>query len=391
VARLILHRLAACASFTCTDGWTAKTAVPAENIACLAGVCTSSTCCNPPTCESAAPLIPLACDLKRNARSIQCRGQTPSGCNTELCCTRQPSCGAHGWTVYFANYLNDVRVRKMVLDFDFTTGDVSLRAGSIRNVSRPGGGDGIILNPQNPNQLFVGGQQERIFVINVSNPNPDTNWWRQFTTGSRVFHVVAIDDETIVGSHVDGWTNVSYSKLVGGTLPDRSTATIVPVTGAVPKVVSLIPVSNGRILYTTSTEAGEPGNVGFATISTSALATQTPLIQNVRAHNGVFRPSTGALYLWGQRTVSQYTLAGALVASIDVTALIGEIGTPGARHVDNGVIFADRWLLIAVNAGKLIWFDLAGAASIADARSGSFIVTPSDEFDAFTLPVCVRA
>ncbi len=335
--------------------------------------------------------MPLTCGLKKNARAIQCPGQSLGGCTAPLCCSPLPNCGLFGWTVYFANYLNDVRVRKMVLDFDFESGDVTMRANSVKNVSRPGGGDGIILNPQNQNQLFVGGQQERIFVVNVSNPDVNTNWWRQITTGARVYHVIAIDQDTIVGSHVEGGATVSYSKLVGGTLPDRSVATILPVTGAVPKVVSIIPVSGGRLIYTTSPEGGEPGNVGFATISATELNTQAPLIQDVRAHNGVFRASAGQLYLWGRTTVAQYDLAGNLVSSVDVASLIGNAGTAGARHVDNGVIFQDRWLLIAVNAGKLLWFDLNGVAALSSARSGALNVTQGDELDSITVPVCVRA
>jgi len=295
-----------------------------------------------------------------------------------------------GYNVYFANYVQDFRVQKMTVIFDDVSGTVSLVPGSIAIVSRPGGGDDIVVNPQDSTQLFVGGQQERMFVIDTTNPNPMTNWWRQFTTGLNIFHVEVIDNNHVVGTNVEGAPWFSYHTIVGGTLADQTTAPILPITPPV-SVVSIIRINNGIFAYTTSNEFGPPGDVGFLTITPAGATALPPIITGVPAHNGAYHVPSNTLIIWGAQTVSQYRLDGTLVSTTDATTLIGQVGSVGARHLDNGIIHQERWLLIASNAGKLVWYDIGASGRVDTALSGSFIVTDGDALDSITIPVCNRA
>jgi len=395
------HPVVSCASYTCANGWSTRTNVPPENIACLAGICTDRVCCNPPTCAS---LENPTCILKPNPRAIQCPGSTLAGCTNRVCCANNqnteaptfaptaaptaPRCVDH--TIYFSNFLGDFRVNKMRVTFDAASGQVALVGGSIAIVSKTNGGDGIILNPQNDKQLFVGGQNDRLFIVDTTiAPNADftNNWWRQKTTGLNIFHVFAPDNDHVIGSNVDGRLNVSYHTLSAGTLHDGDTAPIIPVLGSQQPIVTVFRAGD-RLGYTTSSEDGEPGNVGFCTVSSAALVAEEPFITGVPAHAAVYHAATNSVLVFGGKRVGQYSLTGVLIAELDVTSLIGTGGTSGFRHLDNGVIFADRWLLIVANNGKLLWFDLQSTGSIATATAGSFVVTNGDAFDAITMPVC---
>lgn len=84
-----------CGTYVCPPGYRNITSTNPNNIACLNDVCTTSTCCWVPTCSSSYGLwtVPTTCALKSNANSIQCSGNTVSGCSASLCCesTSQPT------------------------------------------------------------------------------------------------------------------------------------------------------------------------------------------------------------------------------------------------------------------------------------------------------------
>jgi hypothetical protein len=263
--------------------------------------------------------------------------------------------------------------------------------GSEQLVARTGGADGLLVNPQNSRQLFVGGQQPRLFVVDTTNPDPATNWWRQ-TANQSIFNVVAASQDTVLGFTLDGARTNSRHRIVGGTLPNNVNGELVTLGGYDINVTAVIAVPGGRYLYTSSSNGGEVSGVGWITFDAAPATTAVTAAPHlyVHAHSGLYEPFSNTLLFWGESTVSQYTVAGVNIGTVDVSALIGTGGQSGFRHLDNGVADGNGRVLLAANNGMLLWFDLRATMQISSALSNSFRITPADGLDAVTAPVCVN-
>jgi len=378
-----------CAQYACTGGWTHKNYPPASSIACLAGVCTNRVCCNPPTC--AAFVSAGSCTLKDNAGAIQCRGEVPSGCTTDLCCKSSspipPPCSSS--QLYYTDFIHSERVNTIQIAVD--SQGVHFVDGSQRVISSPGGADGILVNPKNNSELFVGAQQTRIFIIDTTNPDVNNNWNRQLSP-SDVFNVKNLNDENVLGFTHNGAQTFTRFHLVGNTLPDQGLGTAVTLTGYVTNVTAVVRLPGNKYLWIGGSDFGEPKGVGFITFdATFDNAVLSPPHFVAPSHSGTYDAYTNTVFVWGGKTITQFDLAGNFMSSFDATALIGTGGSAGFQHLDNGDVDGRGILYIAANNGMLLWFDLRVSRSIgAPDNSGSYRVMPGDGLDAVTAPVCNR-
>jgi len=323
-----------------------------------------------------------------------------AGCTRALCCKPGvvptsaptdfvPACRRN--VVYFTDFLHEDRVNSI----DVTVDDTGVAAvdGSIAVVAKPGGADGIMVNPQNSQQLFVGGQQPRVFVVDTTNANPATNWWRQ-TSSMNIFNVVPMNNDFVLGFALNGLRTISRHHIVGGTLPNNVAGNLITLGGYPINVSAVIALPAGKFLYTSSGNGGEVSGVGEVTLDPFPAVTGSTAapFMTIHAHSGVYEPYSNTLLFWGGQTISQYTLGPSYthLGSLDVTTLIGTGGSAGFRHVDNGAVDGQGRFYLAANNGVLMWFDIRSSLRISTPDNmGSIRVTPADGLDAITAPVCI--
>lgn len=287
--------------------------------------------------------------------------------------------GQYCGTVYYTVYSPGT-----VGDFFFTynpgTSLTFMSGPTVIATSLPHGADGIIVNPQNANDLLVGS-------------NDNTNNFYDVTTGGAVtvhslgasgvfpYNLMSNTAGTVLYADSDNGQNVLTSVPL---TPSIGTGTTIPFTAlSTDTSINTVAFVGGTAYYTAETSSrfsGATGHVGVITISGGFATTscfKDPTTGQCITYTGVhglsYDPFSGDLMVFGANYINQISTTGALVAHETVT-------NPPGLVFDQGSADGFGHILIASNTGYLFFEDYR-ATSIGAAGNFEYFTNSGGAFN----------
>ena len=226
------------------------------------------------------------------------------------------------------------------------------------------GADGIIVNPQNPNDLLVGSNDLSNNFYDITTAGVVT----VHSLGSSTvqpFNVMANSAGTTMYADADNGQNIIASVPL---TPSIGTGTTITFTaGSTDTSLNTIQFVGGTAYYVAETSSrfgGATGHVGVITFPSSTTATTTcfqdatgACITYNGAHGMSYDPFTGDLMVFGANEINQISLAPATSCPSGGCLLYHETVTSTLSTFDQGAVDGFGHILIASNAGYLFFED----------------------------------
>lgn len=236
-------------------------------------------------------------------------------------------------TLFFTTFAGGTNVNSVPVTYD---GGAIFTIGAITNIASTVGADGIAGNPQDPDSLLVGAQNNAA----IHNVKISTGMVTTTASTLNVFHLEVPDANTVYGTGIPS-AGISSHPIVAGVVGVG--VNIAPAAGSTS--VTQIIATPGPTFYTNS---GAGGMGDFGTIVIGATYVTTLIAANVpAAHGGTYDPFTNTVILFGDGHITQYDLAGALVSDLFVNA----------GQFDQGTVDGNGHAYVALNTGSLYFLD----------------------------------
>ena len=273
--------------------------------------------------------------------------------------------------LFFTIFSGTPNVQRVTVSYD---GATTFTLGTPTPVGTTFGADGITGNPKNSDLLIVGGQGAQVNTISKSTgvatltPSPVS-----------VFHLAVPTTDTVLVSGIPG-SLARHPILAGGVI---GAGTTISLTGDDTALTSIIPTPSG-FFYTASGPGGS-GTYGTITFNTG-VDTATSAVTNrlygpggdvsgsflAAAHGGIYDPFTGDVIIMGANTISQLSLAG---------AILSELMVPG-QTFDQGAADGAGHLFVASNGGSLEFVDYAASGLVgatSNFKANRFLANSLDD------------
>lgn len=248
--------------------------------------------------------------------------------------------------IFYTTFSGSDRIFKRSYSFN----GIALSYGSDTVISTTakglGGADGLVFDPTNTNFLLTGGQNDRVYRVDIGTGTATAS----SATGASIFHLVIDKSGTSVwGAGIPGSpiANVSLT-------PFNSSISTLGISGAVSSITGLAFDGAGNAYYTSS---GAGGGSNFGTINLSTGVTAAIAGAGSAAHGLIFDSFTGDFILTGDSDIRQYAPGSGFVSTLSL---------PG-NQFDQGTVDGKGHLFVASNFGSMLFVDYNTSGLIGDA------------------------